>query len=474
MTSFSWSLSSEDLKKAFEKFGSIEESTLIQTAVEKRSKGYGFVTFEKAEDAEKAIEAMDGTELAGRKLQVALAKDRSKEPPNLTDDRVHVGNLPSDYSKEEFVKLLSSFGECKDFDVLDGNGKKFGYATFSSPDDATKAVESLNGSTEGGNVLEVMFARKRKPRRPRKKRNSNTTTTTQGDVIPNQLFVRHLPRDATKESITEKFKTFGSITSVSLSKRRRFGFVTYESAEDATKALKGLHDTEFGDSKIEVEQAHERSTKSSSEETKEEDGTKSEEKEESSGPSNVLWVGGLPADVKMEDVQAMFEEKEFEVSECKPGHKKRGHFFCYITLDTHENAKKAVDSMDGMTWNDTESKIKVEIRKARTKKKQPKKKKKKKKSNNKKKKKQVIVEYYDNELFVKNLPDDTTKESLLGIFKKFEESIHETKVSKSRAEKIIAFVTFTEARVAGNALKELNGKDLGDGPIEIQYSRVIE
>ena len=223
----SWSLSSDDLKKAFEKFGSIEESTLIQTAVEKRSKGYGFVTFEKAEDAEKAIKAMDGTELGGRKLQVALAKDRSKEPPNLTDDRVHVGNLPSDYSKEEFVKLLSSFGECKDFDVLDGNGKKFGYATFSSPDDAKKAVESLNASKAGGNVLEVMFARKRKPRRPRKKRNSNTTTTTQGDVIPNQLFVRHLPRDATKESITEKFKTFGSIKSVTLSKRRRFGFVTY-------------------------------------------------------------------------------------------------------------------------------------------------------------------------------------------------------------------------------------------------------
>ena len=213
---------------------------------------------------------MDGAELGGRKLQVALAKDRSKEPPNLTDDRVHVGNLPSDYSKEEFVKLLSSFGECKDFDVLDGNGKKFGYATFSSPDDAKKAVESLNASKAGGNVLEVMFARKRKPRRPRKKRNSNTTTTTQGDVIPNQLFVRHLPRDATKESITEKFKTFGSIKSVTLSKRRRFGFVTYvkwivnnthtrslthttnsryESAEDATKALKGLHDTEFGDSR---------------------------------------------------------------------------------------------------------------------------------------------------------------------------------------------------------------------------------
>merc|ERR1712146_495878 len=122
------------------------------------------------------------------------------------------------------------------------------------------------------------------------------------------------------------------------------------------------------------------------------------------------------------------------MGECKPGHKKRGHFFCYITLDTHENAKKAADSMDGMTWNDTERKIKVEIRKARTKKKQPKKKKKKKKSNNKKKKKQVIVEYYDNELFVKNLPDDTTKESLLGIFKKFEKSIHETKISKSRAE----------------------------------------
>ena len=459
----SWSTSSEDLKKAFETFGTIRDAALIQTAVGKRSKGYGFVTFEKSEDAKKAIEAMNGTDLACRKVLVALAKDRSKEPPNLTDDRVHVGNLPGDYSKEDFVKLLSSFGECKAFDILDGDGKKFGYATFNSADDAKKAVDSLNGSKAGDNVLEVTFARKRRQRRPRKKRNATKRNETKGDVIPNQLFVRHLPVDVTKENITEKFKAFGSVKSVTLSKRRHFGFVTYESAEDALKGLKALHNTEYGDSTIEVEQAHERNAKSSSDEAKEEEDTKLDEEESS---SNVLWVAGLPEDAKMADVQAVFAEKEFKVSECKPGHKKRGHFFCYITLDTPENAKKAADTMDGMKWQDTESTIKVEIRKQKAKKKQGKKKNKKKK----KKTQQKIVEYYDNELFVKNLPDDTTKESLLGIFKKFESSIHETKISKSRADKIVAFVTFKEASVAGNALKELKGQD----GLEIQYSRVTE
>ena len=112
------------------------------------------MTFEKA-DAEKQLKRWMVQSWV-EELQVALAKDRSKEPPNLTDDRVHVGNLPSDYSKEEFVKLLSSFGECILMYLMVMVKIRICHILFTGR--CEKAVESL--SPQRGNVLEVMFARK--------------------------------------------------------------------------------------------------------------------------------------------------------------------------------------------------------------------------------------------------------------------------------------------------------------------------
>jgi len=466
----SWGVGSKELREAFEKFGKVTDATLIQTVKTKRSKGYGFVTFEKFEDAKKAIEALNGKDLDGRTVSVTFAKDRTKEPPNLRDDRVHIANLPIDYSNEDLEKLLSEFGKCDDCNVLDDGGVKcFGYATFVNADDAKKAVESLNGTKLGDKALEVIFARKRRKRKQRKKKSSSSATTELKEVVPNQLYIRKLPRDVTEESVSKLFGTFGEIEKISLMTRKGYGFVTFKSADDAAKALAGLSDAKLGGSTLQVQQAREpekNSTKSEDEDTKKVEQTN--EGEETESKSNVLWVGGLPSDVQMDDVKSVFEKKGFTVSKCKPGHKRRGHFFCYITLDTHENAKKAAISMDGTEWKDSdeESKISVEIRKMKRKKKKTKSKKK-----QKPKKTERVVEYFDNELFVKGLPDGTTKESLAEIFKKFGSSIHETKVSESRAKKMIGFVTFKEASVAAEALKALNGQNVSGETLEIQYAR---
>ena len=41
-----------------------------------RSRGFGFVTFAAAEDADAAIESLDGEELEGRRIKVNEAHDR--------------------------------------------------------------------------------------------------------------------------------------------------------------------------------------------------------------------------------------------------------------------------------------------------------------------------------------------------------------------------------------------------------------
>ncbi len=72
----SWGTDDAGLRAAFDRFGSIEDSKVITDRDTGRSRGFGFVTFSEAGDADNAIEEMNGTNLDGRTLNVNEAQDR--------------------------------------------------------------------------------------------------------------------------------------------------------------------------------------------------------------------------------------------------------------------------------------------------------------------------------------------------------------------------------------------------------------
>ena len=72
----SWDTTTEDLTNAFAKFGAIVDATVILDRTTGRSRGFGFVTFDKPPDANEAVKNMNGAELDGRILKVNLAESR--------------------------------------------------------------------------------------------------------------------------------------------------------------------------------------------------------------------------------------------------------------------------------------------------------------------------------------------------------------------------------------------------------------
>lgn len=72
----SWNTDNDKLKEAFEKYGEVSEANVITDRDSGRSRGFGFVTFVDATQADKAIEEMNDKELDGRMLKVNQAKDR--------------------------------------------------------------------------------------------------------------------------------------------------------------------------------------------------------------------------------------------------------------------------------------------------------------------------------------------------------------------------------------------------------------
>jgi RNA recognition motif-containing protein len=71
-----YSVSDDDLKNAFEEFGDVQSAKIITDRQTGRSKGFGFVEMENDDEAQKAIDALDSTEMDGRTVKVNKAKPK--------------------------------------------------------------------------------------------------------------------------------------------------------------------------------------------------------------------------------------------------------------------------------------------------------------------------------------------------------------------------------------------------------------
>ncbi|MCL4361236.1 RNA-binding protein [Candidatus Dependentiae bacterium] len=76
VASLSWNTDGNSLSKHFSQAGTVEEAVIVKDKETKRSRGFGFVTFASAEEANRAIKELDGSMLDGKTIKVNIAKER--------------------------------------------------------------------------------------------------------------------------------------------------------------------------------------------------------------------------------------------------------------------------------------------------------------------------------------------------------------------------------------------------------------
>lgn len=72
----SYHTDSDSLREVFAEYGEVLEAVVISDRDTGRSRGFGFVTMANHKDAPKAIKALDGADLDGRRIVVNVATDR--------------------------------------------------------------------------------------------------------------------------------------------------------------------------------------------------------------------------------------------------------------------------------------------------------------------------------------------------------------------------------------------------------------
>ena len=76
----SFETTSSDLERIFAPHGTVESAEVISDRDTGRSKGFGFVQMGSSEEAQAAIEALNGKDQNGRTITVNEAKPREQRP----------------------------------------------------------------------------------------------------------------------------------------------------------------------------------------------------------------------------------------------------------------------------------------------------------------------------------------------------------------------------------------------------------
>ncbi len=82
--------------------------------------------------------------------------------------KLFVGGLPFETSNEELEKIFSELGKVESANIvtdrMTGRSRGFGFVEMSADEEATKAIEKLNGSKVGDREIAVAEARPREER----------------------------------------------------------------------------------------------------------------------------------------------------------------------------------------------------------------------------------------------------------------------------------------------------------------------
>ncbi|KAG4916402.1 hypothetical protein JHK87_053959 [Glycine soja] len=175
-------VSEATLQEKFSSFGKIV-SLVIAKDKNGMSKGFGFVNYDNPDDAKKAMEAMNGSQLGSKILYVARAQKKAEREQILhhqfeekqkeqilkyKGSNIYVKNIDDHVSDEELRDHFSACGTITSAKIMrddKGISKGFGFVCFSTPEEANKAVNTFHGFMYHGKPLYVALAQRKEDRK---------------------------------------------------------------------------------------------------------------------------------------------------------------------------------------------------------------------------------------------------------------------------------------------------------------------
>ena len=299
VTRIPYHVTNTDLETFFSDIGPLRRAFVVTDKETHKSKGVGYVTYTDTEDAEKALEKLQGASLDGSKRHVQLQwADRKSDlksgksaelkstPTQATSRHVVLPDRDPDAVRTIVISGLAGCKPAADEKTIYKRVRKIGdveqvkfaehegsesndvaFVRFRTPNHAINAINKLHAHQFKGSLLSVELKKRTDGalRREmhmrddtRKKQHSIQEQIEQfsGKTLPvhqnhldhaSRLIVRNLPFDMSMEDLRAVFLPYGALYNVSLptdessGKGRGFAFIWYVSKSDAAKAMEAIN-----------------------------------------------------------------------------------------------------------------------------------------------------------------------------------------------------------------------------------------
>ncbi|XP_017785473.1 PREDICTED: ELAV-like protein 3 isoform X5 [Nicrophorus vespilloides] len=288
-------MTQEEIRSLFSSIGDVESCKLIRDKVTGQSLGYGFVNYHRPEDAEKAINTLNGLRLQNKTIKVSYARPSSEA---IKGANLYVSGLPKNMTQQDLESLFSPYGRIITSRILCDNitglSKGVGFIRFDQRMEAERAIQELNGTIPKGSTepITVKFANNPSnnnkaipplaaylaPQATRRFAGPIHHPTGRfrysplaGDLLANSMlpgnamngsgwciFVYNLAPETEENVLWQLFGPFGAVQSVKVirdlqtNKCKGFGFVTMTNYDEAVVAIQSLNGYTLGNRVLQV------------------------------------------------------------------------------------------------------------------------------------------------------------------------------------------------------------------------------
>uniref|UniRef100_A0A7N0TVS6 Polyadenylate-binding protein n=1 Tax=Kalanchoe fedtschenkoi TaxID=63787 RepID=A0A7N0TVS6_KALFE len=174
----------EDLRSIFGEHGPLT-SVVVMKDADGKSRCFGFVNFENADDAAKSVEALNGYKFQDKEWYVGKAQKKYERENELKQkyeqslkeavdkyqgNNLYVKNLDDSVDDDKLKELFAPFGSitsCKVMRDPNGISRGSGFVAFSTPEEAARALAEMNGMMIISKPLYVAVAQRKEERRVR-------------------------------------------------------------------------------------------------------------------------------------------------------------------------------------------------------------------------------------------------------------------------------------------------------------------
>ncbi|CAE7471652.1 pabpc1-a [Symbiodinium natans] len=410
-----------------------------------------YVRLASADLAQQAVAALAGATLRGQGIQVSPTKPREDSAT------LFVANIPYEAQEANVQAALTPAGKVTDVRIVRNGRNCIAFVDFSRHEEATKAIQTLQGADCLGSPLRLDMEQERKkllllnrapaPRGSQRAHRSHSPKKPQREPEPSKLFLGNVPAEATEEDLRGIFCDVDGLKEVAIVRnkaddhRANYAFVRYKTAAQAASALEKFRSLELFGKKVRVKQSG-----------KDNDGwsnKKGHAAQASKGPlGKELVVRNLPDDAQEDELRLLFEPIG-PLSEVKLLREEGGTHARLAYLE----ATDAATAMERLHWADFRgSSLKVFRPRSQSPSRKPKRRR--------------------PHLFVGNLPaeldEDVLRETMEGAGE-----VHEVRLVREKGGKFkgCAFVEYADPSCVDEAIQLLNHAMCLDRPMNVKRYR---